>query len=261
MMELIILGIVLIVSLGMLFLRVKLTQQKKARILAEGFPKTWEEILVQKVAFFRQLSPDNQELFKTKIKVFISETPISGVETEIDDELKVLVACSAVIPIFFFKDWEYANLSEVIVYGNVINSYELENTGQINNIVGQVRPFQNRHVMLLSKPLLLQGFLSMNHKHNVGFHEFAHLIDEADGDIDGIPKALLPAYLIKPWTELVYKEIERIKVGKSDIDPYGITNHAEFFAVVCEYFFEDTDQFQEKHPELYQLLSTAFQRK
>jgi Mlc titration factor MtfA (ptsG expression regulator) len=260
-MKLTVLCIILIASLSLLYLRSKLKQKKKQQILDEVFPSAWEAILMEKVAFFRQLSSENKELFRKRIKVFVSETPISGVETEIDDEVKVLVACSAVIPVFYFKDWEYANLSEVIVYGKVIDSYQLENSAQTNSIVGQVRPFQNHHVMLLSKPLLLQGFLAMNHKHNVGFHEFAHLIDEADGDIDGIPKALLPANLIKPWTELMYKEIEKIKSGKSDIDAYGITNHAEFFAVVCEYFFEDTDRFHNKHPELYQLLSSAFKRR
>jgi MtfA peptidase len=59
----------------------------------------------------------------------------------------------------------------------------------------------------------------------------------------------------------MYKEIERIKEGRSDINPYGLTNHAEFFAVVCEYFFEDHVKFKKNHEELYSLLMQIFSKK
>jgi Mlc titration factor MtfA (ptsG expression regulator) len=39
---------------------------------------------------------------------------------------------------------------------------------------------------------------------------------------------------------------------KSDIDFYGATNPAEFFAVVTEYFFEKPIQLKKRHPELYE---------
>jgi len=71
----------------------------------------------------------------------------------------------------------------------------------------------------------------------------------------------MPEELIAPWTELMYKELEHIKHGHSDINPYGLTNHAEFFAVVCEYFFEDHDKFKTHHPELYALLTKVFAKK
>jgi Mlc titration factor MtfA (ptsG expression regulator) len=87
------------------------------------------------------------------------------------------------------------------------------------------------------------------------------LLDEADGAIDGIPKAFMPAALIEPWTQLMYKEIERIKKGNSDINPYGVTNHAEFFAVVCEYFFENHEKFSDNHKELYEVLTKVFLKK
>jgi len=45
---------------------------------------------------------------------------------------------------------------------------------------------------------------------------------------------------------------------RSDINPYGATNEAEFFAVVSEYFFERPKLLKEKHPELYNLLAEIF---
>jgi Mlc titration factor MtfA (ptsG expression regulator) len=182
------------------------------------------------------------------------------VEVEVTDTLMVLVACSAIIPVFAFE-WSYVNLGEVLIYDGDVKTYQKSEIEDKVTILGQVRPFQSRHLLLLSKQNLEQGFEKLNNIQNVGFHEFAHLLDEADGTIDGIPKALMAADLIKPWTELMYKEINRIKKGRSDINPYGLTNHAEFFAVVCEYFFEDQDRFKRKHPELYEMLVQIFSKK
>ena len=56
------------------------------------------------------------------------------------------------------------------------------------------------------------------------------------------------------------QEIKKIMTDHSDINPYGATNEAEFFAVVSEYFFERPGLLEEKNPELYKLLSTIFRQ-
>jgi len=52
----------------------------------------------------------------------------------------------------------------------------------------------------------------------------------------------------------------RVEENRSDINVYGATNQAEFFAVVSEYFFERPQLLKEKHPELYGLLEKIFCR-
>ena len=54
------------------------------------------------------------------------------------------------------------------------------------------------------------------------------------------------------------EKIKEIIDDRSDINPYGATNEAEFFAVVSEYFFERPELLKEKHPELYELLLKIF---
>ncbi|AMR26902.1 hypothetical protein A0257_07135 [Hymenobacter psoromatis] len=44
-------------------------------------------------------------------------------------------------------------------------------------------------------------------------------------------------------------ELAAIRAGHSNIDAYGGTNEAKFFAVVNEYFLERPEQLQEHHPE------------
>jgi Mlc titration factor MtfA (ptsG expression regulator) len=92
----------------------------------------------------------------------------------------------------------------------------------------------------------------------VGIHEFVHLLDKADGEIDGIPEALLKHDYVGPWLIEIKKEMKRIEKHHSDINPYALTNNAEFLAVVSEYFFDNPEKFKHRHPELYRLLSTIF---
>jgi len=119
--------------------------------------------------------------------------------------------------------------------------------------------YQNSTV-ILSKPDLFRSFDGLPHKTNVGVHEFVHLLDKEDGVVDGIPESLLAHQYVGPWLHEIKKEINKIERGKSDINPYALTNNAEFLAVVSEYFFDSPEKFHRRHPELYGFLSTIFNR-
>jgi hypothetical protein len=49
-----------------------------------------------------------------------------------------------------------------------------------------------------------------------------------------------------------------ILAGQSDINYYGASNKAEFFAVTSEYFFNQPELFKENHPELFELMCLIF---
>jgi Mlc titration factor MtfA (ptsG expression regulator) len=114
------------------------------------------------------------------------------------------------------------------------------------------------HMMILSQHELRQAFLNKTGKSNTAIHEFVHLIDKTDGTVDGIPEFILQRQYILPWLQLMQQEIKNILADDSDINPYGATSEAEFFAVVSEYFFERPDLLEEKHPQLFKLLSRIF---
>jgi len=237
--------------------------RRAAKALAEEFPAAWRQILTERVAFYLTLSVPEQARFERQVQLFLARTRITGVQTEVDDATRLLVAASAVIPVFGFGDWEYRNLAEVLI---VPDAWQLP-TGPDHEVeplrgtlLGSVQGFQNQHYMRLSKASLEQGFRDGLDRQNVGIHEFAHLVDEADGAIDGLPQAALPAGLLAPWAALMHREIETIRAGQSEINGYAGTSEAEFFAVVTEYFFERPEKLQEHHPELYDLLQKAFQQ-
>ena len=115
-------------------------------------------------------------------------------------------------------------------------------------------------MMILSQHELRQAFSNKTGKTNTAIHEFVHLVDKTDGTIDGVPELLLEKKYVLPWLELIQKNIKEIIEDDSDINPYGATNEAEFFAVVAEYFFERPDLLKSKHPELYELLVKIFRQ-
>lgn len=220
---------------------------------------TYSQLLQQHVAYYRALSDDRKKEFDKRVAHFLSTVRIEGVGTTVDELDKVLVASSAIIPIFGFTDWYYP-LTNVLLYADRFNEdYQTEGDNRmILGMVGEGGALQS--TMVLSKPALHEGFDNKTSKDNTGIHEFVHLLDKVDGATDGVPEYLLPKDHSKPWLQLIHKSIHDIRANQSDINPYGVTNEAEFFAVVSEYFFKRPDQLQEKHPALFARLEEIFRQ-
>ena len=223
----------------------------------ESFPKAWRTILTQEVAFYNTLSTEEKSHFEFKIQEFLLNYRITGIQVEVDTLDRLLVAASGVIPIFEFPKWRYTNLYEILLYPCMFNE-DFETDGPDRNILGMVGTGYMEGKMILSKTALRHGFDVDSDKKNTAIHEFIHLIDKADGTIDGIPKLLLEQPYVLPWLNLIKEKMDEIHDKESDINPYGGTSNVEFFAVASEYFFERPKLLSKKHPELYDLLEEIF---
>ncbi|NBC09299.1 MAG: peptidase [Bacteroidetes bacterium] len=221
------------------------------------FPSQWRAVLSQKVPFYQSLSKTDKKTFEYEVQEFLLNCQITGIETEVTATDRLLVAASAVIPIFHFPEWRYANLSEVLLYKATFNR-DFQTEGEERRILGMVGTGFMNGQMILSKPALHLGFANETDKKNTAIHEFVHLLDKADGTIDGIPERLLEKQYVLPWMQLMEKKIDEIYEGRSDINPYGGTKKSEFYAVVAEYFFERPHLLKKKHPELYGMLDKIF---
>jgi Mlc titration factor MtfA (ptsG expression regulator) len=214
-------------------------------------------LLQEHVAYYRNLDKPGKIRFETLIVNFLNDTTIEGVGTAVTDIDRVLIASSAVIPIFGFPEWRYRNLTNVILYPDTFDkNFQFE--GDERNILGMVGTGYMNGQMILSRAALTKGFSASAGKENAAIHEFVHLLDKSEGETDGVPENLLAHQYTVPWLHMIHQEMHRIQAGKSDINPYGLTNEAEFFAVASEYFFEKPQELHKKHPALYELLSLAF---
>ncbi len=231
--------------------------QKKKRVIPDPPPLQLKEILEEEVPFYQQLPENKKAGFEERAKQFLAQVKITGVKTRVEDTDRVLIAASAIIPIYNFPGWQYRNLHEVLLYPDSFD-HEFEQQGNGRNVLGMVGSGAMNHMMILSQFELRQAFTNKTGKNNTAIHEFVHLVDKTDGDIDGVPEALMNKKYVIPWLQLMQKEMEMIREDRSDIDPYGSTNEAEFFAVVSEYFFERPDLLKSKHPGLYALLLKIF---
>lgn len=252
----------LVIGCSILFFVWRRVQRKRRRqaLLSQPFPPGWEKILNRYVSFFATLPESDKQRFRNDLRIFIDEKRITGIKTELDDTTRLLAASSAIIPIFGFPEWEWTQIREVLIYPNRFGpNFEMSEGGG-HATLGMVGTGTMNGIMILSKPDLLHGFRNARDKRNVGVHEFAHLVDKSDGSIDGVPGVGLERQAVGPWIELVRREMLRIESGDSGIDPYGLTNEAEFFAVVSEYFFERPALLQRDHPELYKMLAKIFRQ-
>ncbi|MCF0056426.1 zinc-dependent peptidase [Dyadobacter sp. CY356] len=232
---------------------------KRLAVFKTQFPVAWCQMLEKHSVFFKNLDAQKQTLFEKRVQLFMLGKRVEGIDTEIDDEIRVLVAASAIIPTFAFPAFDYPDLNEVLVYpASFSEKFEIGAHKNDENIEGMVGNRYMNHSLLLSKPALLSGFNGKKGENNVGIHEFVHLLDREDGETDGVPERLADHAYALPWLHLIKKEMQNIRSGESDINPYAITNNAEFLAVVSEYFFNNPEEFQQKHPELYEILTKFY---
>lgn len=223
------------------------------------FPAEWRKKLKNRVAFYRRLDRAQRREFETRVQRFLDDVEITGVDTELLASDRLLVAASAIIPIFGFPGWTYSNLNEVLLYTGAFN-HDYQTEGDDTSTLGMVGSGEMNRMMILSLPELRLGFRQKRGRKNVGIHEFVHLLDARDGAVDGVPEQLLAHGYVQPWLQHIHREMRAIKGNRSDIDDYALTNEAEFLSVASEYFFQRPEKFAEGHPELYELMSRMFQQ-
>ncbi len=211
---------------------------------------TWSQFLEHNVGFYQNLSAADRELFERRVLLFLHSTGVeASAGVEVTDEDRLLVAASAIIPVWRFPKWHYVNLGAVYLFPAAFDEHFVCGTPQ-STITGMVGTGPMAGRMALSKPHLHHGFANRRDKQNVGIHEFVHLIDMADGECDGFPERLREYSYAIPWLDFVRHKTNEIMAKESNIRDYGATNAAEFFSVASEYFFERPKMLKKKHPEL-----------
>jgi len=200
---------------------------------------------------YRRLPSARRREFQKQTQVFLAEKRITGVDLDVTDEMRLLIAASAVMLSVGWPAYTWDQLAEVLVYPeNFDRDYRFGGT----DFSGQAHPWG---IVILSAPALVRSFQETERGYHVGFHEFAHLLDLAQTRFDGIP-SYLPDDSIRKWSVIVNREEERLRGGDSVLDPYGLTGPEEFFAVAVEAFLQTPLALANRHRELYAFLSSYF---
>jgi MtfA peptidase len=241
---------------------------RRASVLEAEFPEKLRPVLEKHVALYARLEPDEREKLERLTLLFLAEKNFEGAGgLVLTDEMQAVIAaraCLLVLHRIELDDPLYPDLDVVIVYPSAYQVRGAQREGGIVLDEQEVRLGESwtRGMVVLSWDAVRAGGANPKDGHDVVLHEFAHQLDAEDGTVDGAP-ALGSSSRYKAWASVLGADyadlVDRVERGrKSDLDSYGATNPAEFFAVVTEAFFERPERLQATHPDLYAELAAFY---
>ena len=210
--------------------------------------------IVQKyVPFIHALDEEEKKKFYSQILVFINQHDFQSVDVEIEVsfEDKVLISSCAVMLFFFVGTKHLQKLNKIYIAEKLID-YQ----GTSKKASGVLKQNRSNFDLYISMKSLMYGFRNLDDNKNVGVHELAHLFDGLDGSVDGWPQFFIDEDKLNKWEELVAKYREIFKT--EEVDKYALTNNAEFFAVLTEYFFENPFAMSQKYMDLYLFFTSIY---
>ncbi|MGS0681808.1 M90 family metallopeptidase [Shewanella sp. 125m-7] len=242
-------------------------RRRRQRVNQQPFPHEWRDILKRRIPFFRVLPADLQLQLKKHIQVFIAEKHFVGCDgLKINDDIRVTVAAQACLLLLNRQTDFYPRLKEILIYPSafIVENQQQHGAGVVSaqRRVLSGESWQHGRV-ILSWQTTKHDAAIPDDGSNVVIHEFAHQLDQEDGQANGAP-ILKNIADYASWSEVLLQEYQTL-VSASEhgeyslFSYYGATNPAEFFAVVSEVFFEQPHEVINQHPALYQELSSFYQ--
>jgi MtfA peptidase len=219
---------------------------------AEPFPDAWAASLWEYSAHYRRLPDRLRAAFEQDVQRFMTTRRITGVEMDVDDRLRLLVAASAATLSAGWRGYTWSEVSEVLLYpADFDRDYAIGRS----ELAGQAHVWGT---VILSVPSLLHSFAYSEDPYHVGVHEFAHLLTYERGLPSAIPVGVTAAR-IPLWEDIERQELRRVAEGDSIIAAYAL-RPGEFFTCAVEAFFQTPVVLRENHRRLYGFLSRYFRQ-
>ena len=237
-------------------------KKRRAEIMSRPIPQKWEDYLKKDFELYNHLPKSLQEKLNGYVAVFIDEKEFIGCAgLEVTESMKVIIAAQAMLLVLGQKKCHfYPKLWRIELYPTAYKAMAHDGMTVEESVRLGESWLGGR--MVLSWNHSKQGAYKWQDGQSVVLHEFAHQLDQIDGNADGVP-TLDNGYAYSSWADVMggeyrkmLKEIE--KHHKTLLDEYGATNPAEFFAVATETFFEKSAQMKKKIPETYQILKDFY---
>lgn len=267
MVETIIVFLIIGIIITGIFINPVLIKRRRNRFKHRPFPPLWNAVIEQNLPIYSRLSPAQRRRLQEHIQVFLAEKQFIGCQgLQVTAEMKLIIAAIACLLLLNEQETYFPKLRSILIYPGTYFVNQTTSTG--NYIVEERREARlgeswTNDQVILSWEQVKQDTENWQDGHNVVLHEFAHQLDQEDGQAEGVP--ILPHnsdYLI--WADVMTAEYQHLcnnvqRGRKTVIDSYGATNPAEFFAVATETFFEKPQQLLKHHPALYEQLQRYYQ--
>lgn len=266
----------------------QLINRKKPQIPAS----LWQDCL-ERLPFLAYLPASDLGRLKSLSEDLLDRKAFTGAAGfELTDEVAVLIAAQAALPVLNLTLGLYDDMAGIIVYPSafMIPQSEMDEAG----VVHEWREPVSGEAVHAGGAVVLSWEDAQESDapgYNVVIHEFAHKIDMARGAANGCPPFLaayhtgiVPAHWQEAFSEAYADFARRVDeldaqlpedfddsnpedarfydelFGDLPLDPYAARHPAEFFAVASEAFFVLPEPLAEDYPEVYRLLSLYYRQ-
>ena len=221
----------------------------------------------QRLPLLRPLSATERARLRELVTLFLHQKDFTGVQgLAIDDEIRITIAAQACLEILELGLDAFAGWVEIVVYPGAFQvAHEtLDDAGVVHQQDSALSGESwSRGPVILSWQDVQQDSFKLRSGHNVVLHEFAHKLDMLNQRANGMPP-LHPDMSIQAWTNALSQAYEnlqrRLEHHQVTINAYAATSPAEFFAVICEYFFTAPEILWQHCPDVYRQLQAWFKQ-
>ncbi|MDJ0772633.1 MAG: zinc-dependent peptidase [Mastigocoleus sp. MO_167.B18] len=243
-----------------------LVKKARKRLQRRSFPRLWNFIIDDHLPIYSYLSPGERKRLQGHIQVFLAEKQFIGCAgLHLTEEMKLLIAANACLLLLNERGQYFPRLRSILIYPTAYIVKQTTVTGNHiveESLVARLGESWTTDQLILSWEQVKQDTCNWGNGHNVVLHEFAHQLDQEDGQAEGVP-ILRRKSDYSTWSKVMTAEYKRLcedvqKGVDTVLDRYGVTNPAEFFAVATETFFEKPQELIKKRPALYRLLQDYY---
>lgn len=220
-------------------------------------PELWRRV-TRRLDFLEGLDAAETARLQSLALLFLAEKEFTAAAGfELTDRIRLSIAAQACLPVLNLGiDWYDGWIGVVVYPGDFrVRRSEVDDDGVVHEwddeLAGEAFP-GGPVVLSWDAVRTLRGD---DEPMNVVLHEFAHKLDERNGESDGLPP-LHPGMSAKEWKRVLGAAYEhfRARVEREEdtlIDPYAAEHESEFFAVASETFFEYPNALRREYPALY----------
>ena len=213
-------------------------------------------------------SASDQARLRELAALFLARKEFFGAdELSVTDEMAVAIAAQAALPVLNLGLGLYDGFVGIVVHRDQVlaRREETDDDGIVHQFEEELsgEAMQGGPVMLSWCDVGAAGE-SCEWGYNVAIHEFAHVIDMADGAANGTPP-MPDRHTRDHWQQGMGSAYDRFcatvrACRPSNLDPYAAQSIDEFFAVTSECFFVDPVSLRSEFPDVYSLLKNYYEQ-
>lgn len=227
----------------------------------------WKRTLVR-YPFLKQRDPADQAELRRLTSLFLDRKEFSAAGgLRMTNDVVVAIAAQAVLPVLKLGLARYDGFVGIVVHPHPVRvrRQHVDDDGVHHEYDEELagEAMEGGPVMLSWMDVRSAG-RHPGPAYNVVIHEFAHVLDLADGVSDGVP--LLPLGLARSeWLQILREACANFvaRVDREEttaLDPYGAQGEDEFFCVASEAFFVTPAAMKAEHPALYGVFTRFYRQ-